>query len=276
MVLLACMKNRYVSLNGTIIPADVALLPIDNIEFAYGFGVYETMKLRKGKLYFPDRHIDRLFASAQMIGLEQTYTKAQISRFISDLIEYENATDANCKILLIGGPKPEDAILSISLLSPLYPDRKLYKHGAATITRHYERWMPNAKTLNMLPSYMLYKEAIANECYDTLLVDNDGCIREGTRTNFFCIHDTTIISPPEETILHGVTRDTMLEAARNAGYSFREEAIALDAVRDYDGAFLTSTSTKILPVKQIDETVLEIPDTVKDLMRIYNQYLESC
>ena len=263
----------YFSKNGQILPINEAIIPIENIEYSYGFGVYETIKVRNGVLYFASQHIDRLFKSAEIIGLFHPYGKAQIKTYLEDLIDKLKPESCNIKMLLIGGREP---LLFITALAPLFPDRKLYSQGVKTITVRYERLLPNAKTLNMLPSYMAYKKAKESDCYDAIYIDSEGFITEGTRTNFFAIKGSILFSPPEPKILAGVTRKTVLFVAKKYGFKVQEKNISLAKIGQYDGAFLTSTSTKIIPIRQIDDFIFaEIPAKLRELMSAHDTFLKE-
>jgi branched-chain amino acid aminotransferase len=270
------MSFPYFSRNGQILPIDEAMMPLSNLEFSYGFGVYENIKVRNGIVYFLKQHIDRLQKSAETIGLTHQFTSQQIETYIHELLEHLNLTNeqasCNLKMLLMGGREPQLFILS---LSPLFPDRKLYSTGAKTITVDYERVFPQAKTLNMLPSYVAYKKAKENDCYDALLVSNAGTILEGTRTNFFAIKDRELFTPPAEEVLEGVTRQTVIHVAKKIGFTVNEAALSLAQITGYDGVFLTSTSSKIVPIRQIDEHEFQIPESLRELMQGYDLFLKN-
>lgn len=264
---------QFFSKNGQILPIEQAVIPLSNIEYSYGFGVYETIKVRHGVLYFATQHVERLFHSAEIIGLTQPFTKEQIKQYIQDLVTKLQVDACNIKMLLIGGREPQ---LFIQALAPLFPDRKLYSDGAKTITVHYERLYPNAKTLNMFPSYMAFKKAKEAGCYDGLLINRAGNIIEGTRTNFFAIKVNELHTPPLEEVLEGVTRQTVIAVAKKHGFKLVERDIPLERISDYDGAFLTSTSTKIIPIKQIDDFIFpEIPEALRELMKFYDTFLDE-
>jgi branched-subunit amino acid aminotransferase/4-amino-4-deoxychorismate lyase len=264
---------QFFSKDGQILPIEQAVIPLSNIEYSYGFGVYETLKVRHGHLYFVDQHVERLFRSAEIIDLKHPFTKEQVKQYIQELVTKLETDACNIKMLLIGGREPQ---LFIQALAPLFPDRKLYSNGAKTITVHYERLYPNAKTLNMFPSYMAYRKAKEAECYDALLVNKSGNIIEGTRTNFFAIKVNELHTPPLEEVLEGVTRQTVIEVAKKNGFKLVEGDIPLSKISDYDGAFLTSTSTKIIPINQIDDFIFpEIPGALKELMKLYDKFLDA-
>ena len=264
--------------NGKILPIKKASIQLVNIEYQYGFGVYESVRVLENIPYFLELHIERLFNSARIIQLEHFFSKQSILTSVKDLIAELKINSAyNLKILLIGGKTKDDAILNVIPLAPLFPDRKMYKEGASIITEKYERLFPKAKTLSMLKSYLAYKKAKEKNCYEALAIDRDSCIREGTRSNFFLIKDKTIFSPPGGKLLDGVTRKIVLSIVAKNSYSVKEKDLRLSELSEYDGAFLTSTSFKVLPIKKIDDFVFpEITQEIKELIRLYSEYLKKC
>lgn len=270
------MTIQYFSKNGILLPLSVATIPLENIAYQYGFGVYETLKVRNKILYFAKQHIERLLQSAKIIGLKHRFTSLKINLYIQEVIQKNSVENCNIKILLIGGKEAEDALLFILPLAPLFPDKKLYSNGAAVKTVQYERFLPNAKTLDMLRSYLYYTKASRQGHYDVLFLDHKDNVLEGSRTNFFVIKGTTLTTPPKEKVLEGVTRQTVIAAAKKSGFIVKEKTIPFSKLGNFDGAFLTCTSAKIIPLVQIDDLKFpEIPPKLKELMQIYNKFLEA-
>lgn len=271
------MEFKYFSHNGALKLGKAAAISLGNIEYQYGFGVYETVRVVRGVPYFLSDHLARLVESAKLIALEHPFSLEEIGTSVTQLVAKNAADTCNLKLLLVGAKKKEEAQLFILCLNPLFPDKKLYQEGANFVTYGYERPFPHAKTLNMLQSYLAYRKAQATGCYDALLIDNNGCITEGTRTNFFCIQGRTLVSPPDEKILLGVTRRAVLKVAADRGYDLRQQEIRWGDIKNSDGAFITSTSSKIIPVHAIDEEILKgISDPLRELMRHYDAFLDSC
>ena len=163
------METKFISYNGKLIPEKDATVPISNVELSYGFGVYETVRISHGVAQFLDEHLERLMHSAKIIGLEHQFNPTLIEKSIHELVKTNKADTCNLKILLIGAPKKEDANIYIMTHNPLFPDKKLYRDGAHTTMYKYERALPEAKTLNMLMSYLAYREAKKAGAYDALL-----------------------------------------------------------------------------------------------------------
>lgn len=268
------MEFKYFSRNGKLAPIEEAVVPLSNIEYQYGFGVYETIRVKEGVPFFLKDHLERLQESARIIGLTHTFTQAGIEKSIADLIKKSGKDTYNLKLLLIGGTNPT---LSIVPLNPRFSDKKLYRDGAHFITVEYERAFLQAKTLNMLQSYLAYQKAREADAYDALLINNKGCITEGTRTNFFCIQGRTLISPPENDILPGIMRKAVLQVAKAEGFEFEEKDMRFSDIVASDGAFITSTSSKILPVRSIDSQEFSgVPDNLQDLMDSFDTFLDKC
>jgi len=270
------MTYKYFSHNGSILPIERAVVPLDSVEYSYGFGVYETIRVAKGKVYFADDHCRRLMESARIIGLEHEFSEAFVRTGLRALINKNEAETCNLKILLVGGSTPDTATLDILCLNPLFPDRKLYKDGAACTTYNYERAFPGAKTLNMLESYLAYREAKAAGAYDALLINRAGCVTEGTRTNFFALKGRTLITPPEKDILPGVTRRHLIATAVQNGFEVAEQAIKLAGLDQFDGACLTSTPAKVMPIRAIGSHVWpHIPAELRELMSVFDEFLAT-
>lgn len=268
------MSFQYFSKNGKVLPILDATIALSSIEYSYGYGVYESLRVVKGKVYFVHDHLQRLMESASIIGLEHDFQTDQIKHWIESLISANNVDTCNIKILIIGGKTKQDATLYIECLNPLFADRKLYKKGAKLVTYMYERAFPHAKTLNMLQSYLAYRKARENDSYDALLINNEGNVTEGTRTNVFSMKDTTIYSPYEKDILLGVTRKIVLEVAKENNITVIERDIPLEQIANFDTVFISSTSTGIMPICQVDDTELQISEEFRAFKRKFDSYIE--
>ena len=181
--------------NGKIIEERDANISITDKGYFFDFAVYSSIKVIQGKIFFPDYHIARLFESAKLIGLEHNFSEKEILDWLNKLIEINKIKDSLLRAVLIGDADDDNkAKLFIFPISGLtYYPNKLYKHGVKVITYHGERLIPRAKTKNLLMGFMALREARQNEAIEALLVDGQGNIREGTRTNFFAIKNKTYI-----------------------------------------------------------------------------------
>ena len=100
-------KFHYFSCNGKVLPIENAVVPIDNLAYSYGFGVYETVRVTNKKPLFLSEHAERLMQSAKIIGLSHSFTKEFVENAVLSLIDKIDEPATNCKLLLIGGDSPE-------------------------------------------------------------------------------------------------------------------------------------------------------------------------
>lgn len=253
-----------------------AVVPLLSIEYSYGFGVYETMRFHGENGLFVREHIERLMHSAELLRLQHPFRKEEIGEWVQTLSKKIGDESCNIKILLIGAKKPEDAQMFILPLQPHFPEKRWYKQGVETITVAFDRPIPTAKTLNMLRSYLAQREATERGCYEALSLHEDGCIYEGTRSNFYAVRGGAVITPPRGTILEGITRAHVLALAHEHGIEVQEARIPANEIPNFDGAFLTSSSMKVMPIRKIDDYEFAgIPETTTKLMNLYDELLRT-
>jgi branched-subunit amino acid aminotransferase/4-amino-4-deoxychorismate lyase len=195
-----------------------------------------------------------------------------------DLIIHENHLDnALLRIVMIGdADENREAKLFIFCVSGLtFYDHKLYKQGAKAITYLGERRYPTAKTTDLLLSFLALREAKKAGALDALLVDREGFIREGTRSNFYAIRGNKLVVPPAEKVLEGVTKKIVLEVAQD-NFKIVEEDIPHNALAKYDEFFITSTSMNVMPIKQIDDYVIHTNfEKTKIIEKLFKNYYEK-
>ena len=244
-------------LNGRLIDKSEANISIADKGYFFDFAVYSSLKVIQRKVFFPKYHVDRLFESAEMIGLNHPFKKEDVVLWLNELIHADGLKDALLRIVLIGDPDGNGEeklfIFSVGGLT-FYPD-KLYKTGAKVITYKGERRFPKSKTKDLLMSFIAYNAAQKEGALDALLIDRDGNIREGTRTNFFAVKGSTIIAPPSEKVLEGITKKIILEAVKGR-FDIKHEDIPATGLKDYDEFFISSTSMNVMPIRQIGGFVI--------------------
>jgi len=213
--------------------------------------------------------------SAQCINLTHDFTPTVITSWIKEFGEKIAEPSTNIKMLLLGGETPKEAELLLFPLAPFFPKKEWYRDGVTTFSFEYERWMPQSKSLNMLASYYYYNKSKKQGGYDALYVDHSGNIREGTRTNFYAMKGKKIISPPKQDVLEGVTMMTIEKVIESSDFTIEYRPISKTSLPDFDSVFLSSTSSKILPVASIDSMKFHISSDLKQLIQIYNAALNA-
>ncbi len=267
------MTFEKFSKNGVILPIEQATARLDDTAFTYGYGVYETLKIRNNVLYFPELPAARLLKSANIIELTHQLNEEKIITYIKELQKQIKQESYNIKILLLNTQNQTD--IYIIPLNPLYPKTEYYTQGVKVITYQGERQFPQAKTLNMLMSFLAYKKAKETQAYDALLIDNQGNIREGTRTNIIYEINNQLYTPPLSTILEGVTLATLTQALQEKQIQIKERELKLTEINQCQSILLLSTSTNIAPIRQINNQTIPISQNAKQIIKTYDEYLQK-
>ena len=244
-----------------------------NIDFSNQKGVYETLKLREGVLFFPNDHIDRLFNSIKLFNLtdEINFSKQELNDNLEELVEKNKLSDANIRIFFIN--QNESKELYLMMFNPIFPNIELYKNGVKIISVHGVRKNSQVKYINPETSQIFYEKAKNLGAYDALLVN--GFVSEGTRTNIFFVKNGEFYTPPKERVLDGVTRKHVIDVIKNNGINIFEEDIMYNSLQNFDGAFLTGTSTLVMPVNSIDHINFEIDNNIKYIQKKFDAYLNE-
>lgn len=255
--------------NGKIIPESEAVLPVTLREVQQSFSVYEALRITDGHAVHMDDHMRRLEESCALIGLVSPFSDEEIAQGLDALIEHDRIRNATARILLVGGPFAMYFITYSDLLT--YPE-SYYTDGVKAITYSGERFLPQAKTSNLLMQYMAKEEAARHGAFEALLVNRNGLITEGTRTNFYIIDGNRLITAPDSDVLSGITRISVIEAASQLGLDIEYRAVGVKEAYGAESAFISSTSMAALPLSAIDSVLLRKQRwdqirAIKDLVR---------
>ena len=270
------MEPRFVIRNGILVEKEQANISVYNKALFFDFAVYSNIKVVQGKMFLPDLEIQKLFESAERIGLDHRFSKGEIIEWASKLIRKNELKDALIRVLLIGPETGTEPLLFLFPVGLTFYRKSFYGKGVKLITHEGERTFPLSKTKDLLLGYMAYRKAAEEGDLDALLVDSDGNIREGTRSSFFVIRGDTLIAPPAEKVLEGVTRKVILDIAPKI-LKIKEADIPLKGINEYDEYFISGTTLNIMPVRQINNVIVmnKVGEKTKELQKLYKRHCEK-
>lgn len=233
---------------------DEEVTPIEEIEIfddLVGKGVYEVIKVQKNVPMFLEDHLERFFKSIDALGYKCDLTLENIKNRVDFLIDKNPKGDRNLK-LIFSETKDGTFKLLIFFIDTVFPDEKLYKEGIKTVTIKLQREDPNIKIQRNW-----YKEKVGNflkekEAYEALLVDDDGFITEGSRSNIFYVIGDEIITTQGDKVLLGITREYVLKVIEKLGYKLVNKTLNMRDLKDIDGAIMTGTGVGVIPISTID------------------------
>jgi branched-chain amino acid aminotransferase group I len=249
--------EEIVYLNGVLVSASVAHISPNDRGFLCGYGLFETMRAYSGKIFRLGQHLDRLFHSAQALGLP--VESVNWGEAIYETLRANKLADARLRLTLSGGEM--DANLSPTVLITAkeytpYPPQ-IYNQGfkavVSCIRRSSSSPISVLKSISRLDNQLARREAEAAGADEAIFLNEQGVLTEGSTSNIFLVYDGVVFTPNEESgILPGITRRAVLELAQSLGIAAKEGRITLGQLWDADEAFLTNSLIEIMPLSQVD------------------------
>ncbi|QGU95043.1 aminotransferase class IV [Clostridium bovifaecis] len=245
----------------------------DNSEFDeknlyIGKSLYEVIRIVKGVPLFLEDHLKRLYKSAKATGLEIWMQKEEIQKNIRELSKVNNVENGNVKIVFNYNEDIETFLCYF--LKASYPSEEMYDKGVKTSLYHAERQNPTAKVINISLREATNKIIKETGVYEVILVNRDGYITEGSRSNIFMIKDYKVYTAPIQEVLPGITRDYIIKACINLGYDVIEERINYKDIEKLQGLFISGTSPKVLPISRVGNINFDCKNKI--IMEIMNEY----
>lgn len=242
-----------------ILPLQDAYLHVSDLAIQRGYGIFDFFKVQNNQPLFLEDYLNRFYESARMMELQVPVSREELKAIISELIEVNNLSVSGMKMILTGGYSPNgyDPVEPnlIMIQQPLVlPGQELVEKGVRIITHNYVREIPPAKTINYSIGIRLINQ-IKQSGADDVLYHLNGVVTEFPRCNFFIVKQDDTIVTPSDNVLLGVTRKNVLELAGKK-YKAETGVVTLEDIAQAKEAFLTSTTKRILPVVQVDGSLI--------------------
>ncbi len=238
--------------------------------------VYEVIRVIGGFPAFLDEHLERLSKSCDLAGIKLPVKIDTIRQQISALININKILDGNIKLMVSSKQTALPFYLALWFIPVFYPATHLYTTGVRVALLEMERNTPQIKMHR--PEY---KNAIAEafklrDAYELLLVHQNK-ITEGSKSNVFFIQNGAVFTAPDNLVLAGITRNKIIEICEKLFIPVHLVAIDVESIRSMDGAFLTGTSPKVLPVSEIFEQATFKPDNpiIQRIIVAYDKLLDQ-
>jgi branched-chain amino acid aminotransferase len=253
-------------LDGKFYEKEDAKISVYDHGLLYGDGVFEGIRVYRGKIFECDAHLRRLFDSARAIRLTPPRTAEQLRAAMEETIRINNFSDCYIRLLVTRGPGylglnpnkcPNATVVIIADTIELYPP-EMYQKGMAIITSTVVRMHPNSlspriKSLNYLNNILARIEAADAGVPEALMLNHEGNLAECTGDNVFIIRSGEVQTPATaDGILEGVTRHVMLDLCRKLSIPCIEKSLQRHDIYIADECFLTGTAAEVVPVTRID------------------------
>ncbi len=260
------LDRPIIYVNGEFKTKGEAMVSVYDHGLLYGDGVFEGIRVYKGKIFKSKQHMDRLWRSAEALRLKIHVSREEMEAIERRCIELNEITDGYIRLVVSRGVGtlglnpfkcPEPGIICIADQIALYPP-EMYQTGMTVVIAERPRVPiacldPRVKSLNYLNNIMAKCEAIDRGLLEAVMLNTDGYVSECTGDNIFVVKDGKIYTPPSEAgILEGITREFIMDTVAPAcGYSVEEKMMRPGELLSADEVFLTGSAAEMIAVTGI-------------------------
>ena len=248
--------NTYFILNNDIRTCS----EFDDGRLQHGISPYEVIRIIDGVPLFLEDHIERFRQSLASKDLEFCYDTKQLKSNIYRLLDENNKCTGNIKLLFNHQGQKQNCLLYF--IKHRYPTIKEYSDGIELGVMHAIRENPNAKLLNKELTRTALNKKLEQGVYEVLLINHDSNITEGSMSNVFFIKDENVFTPPLASVLPGITRKYVISVCEELGFEVVERVINTREIKNFEAAFITGTSSRVLPVSAVEKTAFNSQNRV--------------
>ena len=273
----------FIWYNGEFVEWQNATTHVLNHGLHYGSCVFEGLRVYGEKIYKLEKHTDRLFFSAERMGIDVPYSKDEINRAHEETIKKMNIKYGyvrpviwrGSEMMAISAQKNKINVAVATWEWPSYFTKEDRLKGISLQTAVWKRPPPDCiptdtKAAGLYMICTLSKhEAEKNGYTDALMLDYKGRVSESTGSNIFLVINGEIHTPVPDCFLNGITRQAVIEIAKNEGINVIERDIYPDEISKAEEIFLTGSAVEVTPVGKIDNQNFKVGDITTKISSLY-------
>ena len=272
-----------VFLNGQFVPEAQAVIRVNDRGFMYGDGLFETIRVVKGRPFRLAQHLERMTRGADFLKIKPPFPAKELQQFAEQLIEKNQMPEAILRITLTRGPgergytpKAEGRPTVVMTLHAAAPPENPVQWSLMTSSFRVLAADPlsSFKTLNKLTHVMARAEAAAQGADEALLINTNGEVAETASGNIFWVYnDKVCTTPTGRGVLPGITRAVVLEICQTLGLLTNKRVIKPEALKNSEGIFITQSAFGIVPVATFDGEPVAPSPLVDQIFNAYREWL---
>ncbi len=267
-------RDGVIWFDGELVPWREAKVHVLTHTLHYGMGVFEGVRAYKAKqgtsIFRLQAHTDRLFDSAHIMQMKIPFDKAVINEAQHQAVRENNLESAYIRPMCFYGSegmgiRADNLRVHVMVAAwewGAYLGQEALEKGIRIRTSSYTRHHVNISMCkakangHYINSMLALQEAVTDGYDESMLLDNEGYVAEGSGENIFLVKNNIIYTPDLTSALNGITRDTLFALADKAGYEVREKRITRDEVYIADEAFFTGTAAEVTPIREVDNRAI--------------------
>jgi branched-chain amino acid aminotransferase len=219
--------------------------------------VYEVFRIERFKALFLNEHLKRLKNTLRIAEIKPHINVDRLPASLNMLFSANNIENGNVKLEFRSMPNREMLFMAY-FIETNYPDASTISEGIRCSLQFSERHHPEAKIYNPTVRNKADNIIEQQEVYETLLVNSENYLTEGSRSNLFFIHENELITADESMVLSGIMRMQVIKTASKLGINIRYQAVNIDELNQMDAAFISGTTPRILPIQQVADKIFPV------------------
>ena len=280
--------TEQVFLNDKLVDIDKATISVTDSGFLYGAGLFETMRSHNGVVFALTDHLDRLFASADVLSINNPYDREYITEAIDKELRANKLTDARLRLTLTNGPMAESEeqrkstlLITAAKFRPYPPE--YYKKGVLVVLCLFKQNpidpASGRKTTSYFSRMIALNLAHQKKAAEAIWFTVDNRLAEGCISNVFLVKDSELYTPPINTpVLPGVARKTVCLLAKQNSIKLTEKDLSIDDLLGADEIFLTNVIMQVMPITRVENHAVgdgRVGDVAKKLQTSFDQLVKS-
>ena len=232
---------------------------------------YEVIRLINGHALFLDYHYHRLIKSCASNFEFHLPPLLEIEKAIQDIVDKQSLSQVNIKIMI------GKQIFAIFPIDSNYPSYNEYSEGVPCNLVYDERENPELKIFQAELRKKVDKLKEEARAFESILVNREGLITEGSKSNLFFIKNDVIFTAPDHLVLGGITRLKIIEIIKENHLQLEMKAIPADKLSEYQAAFICGTSPGVLPINKIVNVYFDVQNSILELIHksYHSKYLSN-
>lgn len=265
-----CARENFIC-NGALIPT-TEFYRFFNSPSKY---IYDVFRVQEGVPVFIEDHLDRLWKTADLELIHLPFSRDEILSDIFNLIQSNCSDDGNIKVFI--SLSTDSTSTRLVYFTPHhYPTADQFAKGVSVNLFNAGRINPNAKVMDTSLRSATDQVKASKEVYEVLLVDVNGFITEGSRSNVFFIMNQMLITPPVHTVLEGITRKQIIKLCFENGIAVSEQLVHHTDLKKMEAVFISGTSRRVLPVYAIENHVFNVQNSlIIRLQQLLDSYVKQ-
>ena len=282
-------RDGFIWINGEVKPWKETKIHVLSHGLHYASSVFEGERMYNGKIFKSREHSERFHKSAEILGMKIPYTVDELEKIKYDICEKNDLTEGYIRMVAwrggeqmgVSARKTKVHVAVAAWPWGAYFDASKRDKGISLKTAEWRRPAPDtaptqSKAAGLYMICTISKHAVEDEGFDdALMLDYQGRIAEASAANFFAVKDGTLITPPPDCFLNGITRLTVIDLAHELGIPFEERHINPDELGDFQEIFVTGTAAEITAVGKIDDHDYVVGPITKKLRSTYEELVRS-